>query len=323
VSPISLTHASVSPLGWRAALGWLIAVTLLGACTSSESPTPPVSSSAASSNTAAAESTSATTPSPAPQQNIVAWILDLAPGAPAGPPEFVAYRGLLGGLSQDAAPTLLEGCEDLAAGLQEGTLPLSSEATQLYSAVAAACVGALSGDDAAWIVAEQASQQLTPPTSCMDLNAYDLLLRLVAARRANPSGQFVPATDPASAAAPACPMITAIEPPVGPRGTLVQLVGTNLHRTIQVLVVFEDGGGVESDRLEILADDPRLTITEQTITFTIDDTTGAVGACIVAQGAPTWNGTGIAFTFTGDPTQSPTPTQPPSLTAPCPPPSGD
>jgi hypothetical protein len=307
-------------------LGWLIALTLLGACTSSESRTPRASSTPASS-TATAESAAPTTPSQAPAPNIIAWILDLGPGAPAGPPEFVAYRGLLGGLSQDAAPTLVEGCQDLAASLQEDALQLSSEATQLYSAVAAACLGALSADDSAWAVAEQASQQLTPPRSCMDLNAYDLLLRLVAARRANPGGQFVPATDPGSAAAPACPMIAAIEPPVGPRGTLVRLVGTNLHRTIQVLVDFEDGDGEHGDEfyeLEIPADDPRLTITEQTITFSIDDTTGAaVGACIVAQGAPTWNGTGIAFTFTGDPAESPAPTEPPSLTAPCPPPSGD
>lgn len=313
--------------GSRNACGWLIAVTVLAGCVSSQTSTatPTLSSPASSTppGSATAGATSGTTPTPPP--NLIAWILDLAPGSPAGPPEFIAYRGLLGGLSPDAAPTLVEGCQGLAASLKaEGTLQLSNEATLLYSGVAAACLGALTGDDAAWAVAEQASQQLGPPTSCMDLAAYDLLLRLVTARRTNPAGRFVPVTDPASAMEPPCPAITAIEPQVGPRGTPVRLVGANLHRTIEVLVVYEDDEGEEFYRSEIPAGDPRLMISEQAITFTIDDSTGAaVGACVVARGAPTWNGTGIAFTFTGGPTtESPIATQPPSLAAPCPPPSG-
>lgn len=248
-------------------------------------------------------------PTAEPPANPITWILGLAPGAPAGPPEFQAYELVLNG-----------DCVTLAQGLQpDGELRALSDAAQrLYGAVADACLAALHGQPGRWAAAEDALQALASPVSCLDVATYELLQRLVDAHRANPSGPFEARTDPASAAAPPCPTITQLDPNHGPSGTRVRITGMNLDHVVEVLIYFEDGNGTEfSRRVE------HETASDALIVTLDDDTNIALWACIVLQGAPGWNGAGARFTIDGSPGAAPSQSDglAAAPTAACPPPA--
>ena len=255
--------------------------------------------------------------------NVIAWILDLAPGSPAGPPEFVAYRALMdvgGG-----------GCVRLAEGLQpDGEINLeNSTALELYGGVADACLAAFHGRADLWERAAATYSALPVPTSCMDAAAHRLYGELLRKHAENPGGQFVPQTDPSQAQGPPCPTLTALTPDRGPRGTIVRASGINLDRIYELWVFYEDDDGDVFERRSescdtaqdgdvcYVADGDGLLLTMR------DDTNIAVYACVVPQGAVGWNGSGLRFTFEPlpGPSGAPTTTAPAAPTAPCPPPS--
>ena len=215
---------------------------------------------------------------PAATETIVAWILGLAPGAPQGPPEFQAYE-LLFGLQ----------CGPLAEGLQtEGTdlSALSDSARALYGGAAAACLAAFEGQADRWAQAESAVQQLDRPVSCLDVAAYDLLVRLVDAHRADPSARIVAATGGSGALEPPCPTITGLSPSQGPPGTVVTVIGINLDKREQVVIHHLDSGNVDD-----LQDPPRL---PESFAVTVDGDPGS-WACIVVVAATGWNASGVLF----------------------------
>ena len=254
--------------------------------------------------------------------NVIAWILDLAPGSPAGPPEFVAYRALMdvgGG-----------GCVRLAEGLQpNGDINLENPASrQLYGGVADACLAAFHGRADLWEQAAATYATLPVLTSCMDVAAHRLYGELLSKHAENPGGQFVAQTDPSQAQGPPCPTLTALTPDRGPRGTIVRASGINLDLTYELWVFYEDDQGDVFERrsepctnqdFEVcyVADEDGLLLTM------LDDTNIAVYACVVAQGAIGWNGSGLRFTFEPltDPSGAPPTAAPAAPTAPCPPPS--
>lgn len=239
-------------------------------------------------------------------ESIVAWILGLGLGAPEGPPEFQAYN-LLFGLN----------CQSLADGLEtEGTdlNGLSDTARSLYGGAAAACLAALEGQADRWAQAESAVQQLTPPLSCLDVAAYDLLVRLVDVHRANPSARIVPATGESGALEPPCPTITGLSPSQGPPGAVVTVIGTNLDNREQVVIYYLDSGNVDD-----LQDPPRL---PESFAVTVNGDPGS-WACIVVEAATGWNASGVLFRIEEPAGASGTASGAPPAEAPegCPPPS--
>lgn len=279
----------------------------------SQQPTPTASESSGSDTPPPA------TPTPEPALNLIAWILGLGVDAPQGPPEFTAYNLLRGRDGQGQPIGLAKGCQRLLAGLEpSGSLPLADPATRLYRGAAHACLGALGAGQAHWDAAAGALAALSPPLSCMDIAAYELLTRLVNSHEANPTGTFVFQTEKSQGRRPPCPRTTAITPNVGPRsGTQVLITGSNLDRVLSVVIYFEDENG------QFGPDDVGYEPGSESISLTVEDTTGiAIWACVVVQGAPGWNGDGERFTFIDPvPSLSPTATPVPNPAAPCPPPS--
>jgi hypothetical protein len=300
--------------------GWLLAIALLAtACggpqASSAIPASEVPDGSPT-TTVTPASTSAATVAPTaepPPQNIIAWILGLAPGSPEGPPEFSAYRQLVdvsGG-----------GCVTLAEGLQaDGGLELQDEGAQrLYSGVAEACLAAFHGKSELWGSAAATFAALEPPTSCMDVAAYRVYEELVRHHQQNPDGKFVALIGSSQAKAPPCPEVTQLVPDHGPRGTIVQIIGFNLDHMYELRLFYEDDDGRLFDRrADYVIEGDALVVTVQ------DDANIALWACIVPQGAEDWNGSGKLFTFEPLPGESAAPIAGPLVpTALCPPESVD
>jgi hypothetical protein len=206
---------------------------------------------------------------------VIAWILDLGPGAPTGPPEFESYRRL----------------SDRTCGSVEERLDELSEATaRLYRAAANACLAALNNKQSLWGQAEAAFKTLSPDAerlNCMDRAVFELLKRLVLAHQANPAGAFAAATDPKQAQPPPCPTITRLDPSRGPPGTTVTIQGTNLERVEQVVVEY-DNGNVD-DLLTFTRKDGGLVVT-------VAGSADAGTACIVLRTQPNgWTAAGAPF----------------------------
>jgi len=294
-------------------IGRLLGVALiLTACASPQTSSAPASSEPASespsaSATAAPTPSSTAAPTDEPPPNVIAWILDLAPGSPQGPPEFRAYRNLMN-VGND-------GCVALANGLQpDGGIELEDEALLLYRAVADACLAAFyDGYSGLWDSAAATFAGLPVPTSCMDVVAYRVLRDLLQAHQVNPNGTFQFTDDPAQMETPPCPVITQLDPDHGPPGTQVRISGFNLDHVHELRLFYEDDDEqVDDYGIGYQPDGEALLVTMVDLT---DEP--AVWACVVAQGAEDWNGSGMLFTFE-EPGASPAATAAPgSPTAPC------
>jgi hypothetical protein len=304
----------------------LIASVFMAACGGPEGsgPSPDVSAPASGPPQSGTQPTPTVTPSDESGfDNVIAWILDLAPGSPAGPPEFRAYRALM-----DVAGG---GCVRLAEGLQpDGDLTLENPTSlQLYGGVADACLAAFHGRADLWEQAAATYAALPAPTSCMDVAAYRLYGELLRKHAENPGGQFLAQTDPSQAQGPPCPTLTALTPDRGPSGTIVRASGINLDHIYELWLFYEsDDGGVAERRAETCDatqdGDSCYVVDGDGLLITMNDNTGiAVYACVVPQGAIGWNGSGLRFTFEPlpDPSGAPPTAAPAAPTAPCPPPS--
>lgn len=310
------------PVEWRLA----VAALMLTACAAPETSSGSPSAATTGDASAPSQQTPVASEDSEPIPNIIGWILDLGPGAPKGPPEFTAYSLLRGVDAQGQQVGLVEGCESLLAGLEPGgDLPLSDAAQTLYAGAAHACLGALGSGEGHWSAAAQALSSLSPPQSCMDAAAYDLLQRLVRKHEMNPAGTFRPRTEGPRAKRPPCPQVLAITPAAGPRLTTVTLTGTDLNRVLDVVLYFEDADEDpdEAQWSEFWQFEHR----DGDIVLTVDDSTNTADwACVVVQGAPGWNGAGARFTFvelelSPAPSSADTPAPQPTPIAECPPPS--
>jgi hypothetical protein len=292
---------------------------LLTACFGPEGTTVSATPSSAEASATPSGSSASTLPTEAPTeepagQNFIAWILNLAPGSPTGPPEFRAYRALMEVASG--------GCVRLADGLApDGGIELEGTARALYAGAADACLAAFHGRADLWGAAIATYAALPSPTSCMDVAAHRLYGELIRWHAENPNGQFVALVNPGQAQEPPCPTVTALTPDRGPRGTTVLVTGINLASTFELWLFYEDDDGDEFARQV-----ENYVIVGEALEFTMqDDTNIAVYACVVPQGAPGWNGTGMRFTIEPSPASTDTaaPTSPPAPSQPCPPPSGE
>jgi hypothetical protein len=289
-------------------------VVVLSACGEPAASSSPVQGSpSADDPSLSGSSTSAPSATAAPGPNVIAWILDLGPGAPQGPPEFQAYSLLLD-----------RQCQELAQALQpDGSIVgLDEAAVRLYAAAADACLAALYDQPERWDAAQAAFQALERPVSCVDVAAFALLARLLEAHAQHPSAAFQANTAPSLEGAPPCPAITGIDPTHGPSGTQVHVTGTNLDQMIEVVVFIEDDQGrqfrdPESDPFE------RVPGTDLVIVTVEDETNVGLFACIVLRGATDWNGAGARFTIDDSPALNilPSGAAVPAPTAACPPPS--
>jgi hypothetical protein len=297
---------------------FVASIVVLSACGEPAASSPDVQGSpstgdASSSGSATSAPSVNPTTGPAPGPNVIAWILDLGPGAPQGPPEFQAYSLLLN-----------RQCAELAQGLEpDGSIVgLEDAAVRLYAAAADACLAALYGQTERWDAALAAFQALDRPVSCVDVAAFALLGRLLEAHAQNPSAGFQANSAPSSEGTPPCPAITAIDPTHGPSGTQVQVTGTNLDHVNEVVVFIEDDQGSqfrdpEPDPIEHVPGTDLLIVTVE------DETNVGLFACIVLRGATDWNGAGARFTIDDAPPLGflPSGGANPVPTAACPPPS--
>jgi hypothetical protein len=225
----------------------------------------------------------------APAANVVAWILGLGPGAPAGPPQFRAYDLVLQNRCPELAVKVATEGDDLAR--------LDAELGGLYAGVAAGCLAAFHGQPDRWADAEAALGAVPQPVSCVDVAAHDLLRRLVEHHRANPAGEFQANHDPGVAQVPPCPTITALEPPQGSPGGIMRILGTNLEKVLEVRVIYDDGVGDSFDRQ----------LEGGALVFTVNEFTDAGEACVYIVAGDQWNAAGQRFTVVPAPgaTQSP------------------
>ena len=195
----------------------LLAVSLLaGGCGGDNGgggdPTPSPSPTTTSASPTTTLTTTTSTPTKTKQKkprNIIAWILDLAPGAPTGPPEFAAYR---------AVRELR--CEEVFPRLDDIQNPASR---RLYGGAAQACLAAFRGQRDRWPEAQAAYAEAKgneDGLSCMDVVVLKVLGQLVSAHQQNPSGSFQ-RSNKGTWMAPPCPAISRIEPDHGVEGTTV------------------------------------------------------------------------------------------------------
>src|SRR5918999_4744782 len=169
------------------ARGWpllvaLLLVALVG-CQAAPQASPSGTSGASPLGTTPATATDALDPTPPPPAGedvvarAVAWLLELAPGAPSGPDEVTAYLSLQEHTQQSCR-------EVLDSELPEATEPL-------YHGAAAACLAALHGRSDRWAEAEAAYDALGGrPEGCLDRATYDLLESVVRAHREDPTARF-------------------------------------------------------------------------------------------------------------------------------------
>jgi hypothetical protein len=225
--------------------------------------------------------------------NVIAWILDLAPGAPTGPPEFKAYQALL---DRDCDTLRRDLVTD---GTDVGTLDPNARA--LYLAAADACSAALNGRPELWAAAQDALPTLNP-VSCLDVAAYNLLVDLLDTHTHNPGGSYQVTTGPSTEYAP-CPTMTVLEPSRGPRNAVVRIVGTNLDGVQEVRVVYWNRDGQDDD-------DPATNATPQNGTWelTLEAEEDIISACIYVVAATGWNASGLWFDIETLETASPPPT---------------
>lgn len=222
-------------------------------------------------------------------RNVIAWILDLGPSAPAGPTAFEIYK-----------PLQERRC-DAVVGVQ-GFSRLDQDVQRLYRGAASACLAAFQNGDRQhlWAEAENAYASMNPSAlNCIDTAAYALLKRLVVAHRTNPHGDFEAVTNPGSAERPPCPTISGLDPARGPQNTTVTIRGSNLGRVEDVLIHYDDGS-TESATL--------TRRDESTLVFKVPGETALGGTrtgCIALHASPRieghrkWAAAGKQFTLQG------------------------
>ena len=220
-------------------------------------------------------------------RNIITWILSLAPSAPSGPPEFVAYE-LLRGLD----------CAALQAAFDSGELAIADQdVDRLYRGAAAACLAAFDDEAQRWDDAEQALEAVDrhdPALLCFEVTIYDLLDRLVGAYRDNRDGEFL--VDPGGGAQgePPCPTLTGVTPDQGPTGTPLELVGTNLHH-VDVVRFYRDT--TEGPEITPAPDDiapDRVWVTVPSMDEDWESKTLCITA-VVSRGDWSWDVDGVPF----------------------------
>ena len=216
---------------------------------------------------------------PPTQTNPIAWILSLGPGAPVGPPEFVAYDLLLAGRCAELAERI-DSDGDQAINLQD-------PGHTLYRGTAAACLAALHGQGQEWARAQAALAAVTGrAATCMDVATLALLQRLVEAHQGDPDGAFERAAGGPSEAAP-CPTIARLDPPRAVAGvpSEVTIHGANFERVTGVTIYYDD---VFSEELPFERRDASTLVV-----LVRPDQLGP--ACIVVLEDDNWNAAGAVF----------------------------
>jgi hypothetical protein len=184
--------------------------------------------------------TASGTASGAPQQrrSIIAWIVGLGPGTPAGPnarDELNIYQDLQARRCESRLGNTFRGAADELDGLKD-----------VYIGAIAACMAALKGGTNTgpkkdpkkdWAFAEHVLDAGPKIEDCLAGAVKQLLERLVAAHRKDPGAQLL-ASDAATASAmPSCPQVTSKTPASAHLGDTMVLTGRNLLRVESVNIV--------------------------------------------------------------------------------------
>ena len=256
---------------------------------SSQSPTESTNTTGSSlTPTATPTSTPTPTPKKKKKRNVIAWILSLGPGAPAGPPEFTAYREL-----QQLR------CNKVFDRVAE----LKEPAQTLYTGAARACLAAFDGRSELWpraAAAHDAVAGRSGELNCMDLAALALLERLVTLHTQHPDRSFQNASTN-QAQAPPCPTINGLTPDHGPAGTLVRMTGQHLGgNVVGVDVVDSLGNSQPAEGVTEVGGDLEFTMPEA------PPSDASSLACIVVRASPDWSADGAMFTYESGTAGSPT-----------------
>lgn len=273
------------------------------ACGSGADSAASTSTTSASSDSSSSPSDTASTPestdssgsstTQAKKKNVIAWVLGLGAGSPPGPAqaEFAAYQALLA-----------QRCDE--------ALTLATVDGQSFSAIegaATACLAATTGNEDQWAKARSQRDDIRDADlDCLQVGAFDLLDRLVAAHDANPGQQFEFRKGDAQGAPP-CPVVTGLDPAQGVAGQVVTIKGRNL-KYVKIVVVdfgnpddracFDTTGsdaptiqmpapqGATSARVIAVADPAQWEMGEATFSYESTDATTDTPAAIATSDCP-------------------------------------